>query len=161
MSRERSRRTVARLAAAAAAVTAVATAGLASWQPAQADTGRRIDVTAVKRADTQPRDVREGDSWVTYLDVYESGTERRVGDGSARCSAVLVDGRGMITQCQRVLRMRGGDLALSAMIDRFGPGPYTGDGAVVGGTGAFRDASGQARVTMSGRTVSFRIDLDD
>lgn len=120
---------------------------------------------ARKQADTEPRHPEVGDSWVTYLQLRQASGGGRagavVGDGSARCSAVSVTDRGIITQCQRVLRTDGGTIALSAMIDRFGAGPYTGPSAVVGGTGAYAGAEGQATITLDGPLVRFRIELDD
>ncbi|MFI5756986.1 hypothetical protein [Streptomyces sp. NPDC051569] len=148
----------------ALAVTGAAVVGFAApGPPAQARAGRTLDWVAVKKADTEPRTVTLGASWVTYLELHEARNGkpgRMIGDGSARCGAVLVTKEGPVTQCQRVLRLHDGSLALSAMIDRFGSGPYTGSSAVVGGTGIYATAAGDAEITLDGDLVRFRIHLD-
>jgi hypothetical protein len=160
----RTRRTARTAAAVSAAALVAAGAAVSAFvlQPAQAAPAPRaaheLTLTAVKQVDTEPARIAVGDSWVTYLKVYDDHGAK-VGDGSARCSAVLVTRNGAITQCQRVLRTADGDLALSAMIDRFGSGPFKGKSAVVGGTGRYAGASGEAQVVMDGRKVSFRIRL--
>ncbi|MFJ4923760.1 hypothetical protein [Streptomyces sp. NPDC088725] len=161
----RSRRPVTGLTAAAAAVLAAAGFVLPrAVAPADTDETKVVTWVAEKEADTEPHHVRLGDQWVTYLRLHESHGGRAgrvIGDGSARCGAVAVTARGAITQCQRVLRAHDGTLALSGMIDRFGPGPYVGRSAVVGGTGVYEGAGGQAEITLDGDHVRFRVHLDD
>ncbi|WP_329134408.1 hypothetical protein OG552_18880 [Streptomyces sp. NBC_01476] len=156
-------------AAAIAAVAAIAGLTSASGAPAPAaaqaaaPSGSALEWVAVKSADTQPKTLTLGASWVTHLEVHQSEDGkpgRTIGDGSAKCSVVDVTSQGAITQCQRVLRTAGGDLALSAMIDRFGAGPYTGDSAIVGGTGDYAGAGGEARITLDGKLVRFTLHLD-
>ncbi|KIF69207.1 hypothetical protein HY68_12410 [Streptomyces sp. AcH 505] len=167
MSAPRSRRALVGLAAGLGAMVAVAGFVLPrSAAPADHDDDTTVlSWVAEKQADTEPRHPEVGDSWVTYLQLREGsakgGNRPVIGDGSAKCSAVAVTDRGIITQCQRVLRTDRGTIALSAMIDRFGAGPYTGPSAVVGGTGAYAGAEGQATITLDGPVVRFRIELDD
>jgi hypothetical protein len=149
----------------AAAAVAAAVTGLAGASPAaERPAGRApVEWVAVKTADTQPRKLTPGASWVTYLDLHQSvggRAGRGIGDASAACAVVEVTRKGAITQCQRMLRTDGGSLALSALTDRFGAGPYTGDAAIVGGTGDFAGATGESRITLDGKLVRFTLHLD-
>ncbi|MCS0634836.1 hypothetical protein NX801_04015 [Streptomyces sp. LP05-1] len=146
-------------AGAVVAALALTTTGATGSDPARVG----HDWIAVKKTDTQPRTLRAGNSWTVYMTLHESENGkpgRRIGDASTRCSAVEITREGAITQCQRVFRTRQGNLVTTAMLDRFGPGPYTGVAAVAGGTGAYRHASGEARLTIDGERLTVRADLD-
>ncbi|MEV6983934.1 hypothetical protein AB0M95_22120 [Sphaerisporangium sp. NPDC051017] len=105
---------------------------------------------------TRPPHAKPGDSWVTYLALYDV-RKNRVGDGSARCTAASVTRQGVIAQCTRVLRTKAGQLTLLGMDDRFGAPPWTSTAAILGGTGRYAGMTGSARVTVTQRDVVFRV----
>ncbi|RCG31034.1 hypothetical protein DQ384_13910 [Sphaerisporangium album] len=105
---------------------------------------------------TRPPHAKPGDSWVTYLALYDV-KKNRVGDGSARCTAAMVTRQGVIAQCTRVLRTKAGQLTLLGMDDRLGAPPWTSTAAILGGTGRYAGMTGSARVTVTQRNVVFRI----
>lgn len=99
-----------RRAVTAAALTAVFTLPSTSAL-ATADVGDedivRVQLTGVPSTDTKPWLVETGDSWVTYLNLYDT-KKRFAGDASARCSAVEATHQRVTTQCTRVLRLKKG-----------------------------------------------------
>lgn len=119
---------------------------------------------AHKQSDTMPRSVRRGADWTVYVHLYEpkkGKPGKKTGDVTAHCSAVEVTPRGIIAQCQHVLRNDRGSITLSGAVDLFGPGPYGGNSAITGGTGTYVDAEGQAEFAISGDYAKLRISLDD
>ncbi|MFG2894365.1 hypothetical protein [Streptomyces sp. NPDC048248] len=125
---------------------------------------KKVEWIAVKKVHTQPQHPRAGDNWTLYFDLHQSRNGkpgRTVGDGSAQCSAVQVTPQGAIAQCQYVLRSDHGTLALTSLMDRFGPGPHTAGAPVRGGTRAYAEAEGDAVVTMHHERITFRVRLDD
>ncbi|MBT2383993.1 hypothetical protein [Streptomyces sp. ISL-11] len=166
MFRDRPRRALTVLAAAAAVAGAVTFSALSS-SSAAADGDRELRLTAVQKVGTQPDNPRTGDSWVTYFDLHTTAVDRagkesagrRVGDASDRCEVVLARYEGVVTQCQRVLRTDDGTLVLTSMTDRFGRGPWVTTAAVTGGTGTYAGATGEARITLDGERASYRVRL--
>ncbi|MEU3185564.1 hypothetical protein ABZ707_15370 [Streptomyces sp. NPDC006923] len=157
-------RVVLALAATTAMTAAVVTYAGAAPAPerASAKAATTLNWIGVKKVDTEPRSARAGASWTTFLELREDSRGRPgkvIGDGSARCGTVRVTSNGSTTQCQRVLRTSKGFIALSAMIDRFGRGPYKGASVVVGGTGSYAGAQGEAEIVLDGKQVRFRIHL--
>ncbi len=124
-----------------------------------------LDWVVTLKSGTRPLFVHQGDTWSLYGHLHERTADRgpgaKIGDMTARCTAVLVHARGHVQQCERVLRTDAGHLSLSDAMDVEGPGPHGAPAAVTGGTGAHADAEGEARITARGGTIEFRITLDD
>ena len=111
---------------------------------------------AAKYATTQPSDVKVGDSWVSYLSLYDE-KKRRTGDASVRCSAVHVTARRTLAQCTRVLRTEHGLITLIGLESVPATRPVTSHSAVTGGTGHYTGLTGTVRVTDGPRHVVFRV----
>ncbi len=105
---------------------------------------------------TQPAQVKPGDSWVTYFSLSD-GKRKRAGDGSARCSAVQATPHGVVAQCTRVLRTRHGQITLLGMDDWAGNPPWTSSSAITSGTDHYAGLTGSARSTVSGQHTIFKI----
>lgn len=152
------------LTAGAAAVSAVVGFALPTQAAAPTQDKHHFQWTAVEKESTKPQPIRAGDTWTAYLELHKGKGGKpgeTIGDVGARCGAVTVTAQGPTVQCLRVLRTKGGSLTLSSMLDRFGPGPYSTDVAVLGGTGAYRGARGEARMSIDGKIQTFDIHLDD
>jgi hypothetical protein len=160
MFRSLSRRTTVVTAAAMAAALAATAFTLT---PEQTTTKpKTLSWIGIEQHDTQPKHPRVGDSWTVYLHLHDNHNGKpgnKIGEGSARCSAAHVRHDGALVQCQALLRTDAGALALSAAMDRFGKGPFTGVSAVTGGTGSYREARGEAEITRSETTVIFKISV--
>lgn len=153
----------ARRAVTAAALTAVFTLPSVSAQ-AVADVGDkdivRVRLTGITSGDTSPWFVGAGDSWVTYLKLYDR-KKRFAGDASARCSAVEATQQRVTTQCTRVLRLKKGEITLHDMITRVDDSPITAKTAIAGGTGIYNDAEGEGYITLERDRVHFDLHVDD
>jgi hypothetical protein len=115
-----------------------------------------INFYASKLVNTQPSPLKAGDSWVSYLSVFD-GKRRRAGDAGVRCSAVHVSASGAVAQCTRVLRTKRGQITLVGLEGVAGTLPVTSNSTVVGGTGRYAGLTGAARITDGPRHVLFRI----
>ncbi|MEO3812967.1 hypothetical protein ABGB17_28530 [Sphaerisporangium sp. B11E5] len=111
---------------------------------------------AGKLTSTQPSPLKVGDSWVSYLSLFDA-KRRRTGDAGVRCSAVQVSPRGALAQCTRVLRTKHGQITLLGLEPVAGARPVTGVSTVTGGTGRYTGLTGAARVTDGPRHVVFRV----
>lgn len=132
--------------------------------PKAEDKVKVLNWLAHKQSDTMPRSVRRGADWTVYVHLYEpkkGKPGKKIGDATAHCGAVEVTPRGIIAQCQHVLRTDRGSITLSGAVDLFGGGPYGGISAITGGTGTYVDAEGQAEFDISGDYAKLRIGLDD
>ncbi|WP_327728632.1 hypothetical protein OG250_20245 [Streptomyces sp. NBC_00487] len=152
-----------RRAVTAAALTAVFTLPSTSAL-ATADVGDedivRVQLTGVPSTDTKPWLVETGDSWVTYLNLYDT-KKRFAGDASARCSAVEATHQRVTTQCTRVLRLKKGEITLHDVITRVDDSPITAKTAIAGGTGIYNDAEGEGYITLKRDWVHFDLHVDD
>lgn len=111
---------------------------------------------AAKYATTQPSDLKVGDSWVSYLSLFDE-KKRRAGDASVQCSAVHVGTRRSLAQCTRVLRTERGLITLIGLETVPAAVPVTSLAAVTGGTGHYTGLTGTVRVTDGPRHVAFRV----
>ncbi|GAA3829887.1 hypothetical protein GCM10022226_58410 [Sphaerisporangium flaviroseum] len=111
---------------------------------------------ADKVVNTQPGQIKAGDSWVTYLSLFDV-KKKRAGDGSARCSAVQATPQGVIAQCTHVLRTKRGQITLLGMDDWAGNPPWTSSAAITGGTDHYAGMTGSARITVSAQHVIIKI----
>jgi hypothetical protein len=132
--------------------------------PAAADVGDkdvvRVKLTGVPVSDPGRPFVPSGDSWVTYLHLYNL-KKQFVGDASARCSAVKASGNRVTAQCTRVLRLKDGELTLHDMITRVGNKRVTAKTAIAGGTGVYNDAEGEGYIILEHDRVRFDLHVDD
>ena len=120
----------------------------------------RLQLTGVAAGDTSPWSIDAGDSWVTFLELYDK-KKRFAGDASARCSALEATHERVTVQCTRVLRLKKGTLTLSDMITRVDSSPVTAKTAIAGGTGIYNDAEGEGYVTLDFDRVHFDLHVDD
>ncbi|GGL16097.1 hypothetical protein [Streptomyces flaveus] len=120
----------------------------------------RLKLTGVTETDTMPEYVEAGDSWVTYLNLYDS-KKRFAGDASSRCSAVEATRDHLTAQCTRVLRLKKGEITLHDMITRTNDAPITAKTAIAGGAGIYNDAEGEGYITLTGNRVHFDLHVDD
>jgi hypothetical protein len=105
--------------------------------------------------DVAPAGESVGDQLVFSEVLYRRG--REVGDSGVVCTVTeVVAYNGEMLHCVATLSLRRGQITLQGLIEVQGeddPGPWT--VAITGGTGAYRGASGEARVRdrPDGRTV--------
>ncbi|MFF6782940.1 hypothetical protein [Streptomyces sp. NPDC012510] len=120
----------------------------------------RIKLIGVPTSDTAPDYPVPGDSWTTYLHLYDA-KHKFVGDGGVRCTAVEADRHRLTAQCTRVLRLKGGEITLHDMISREGHRPVTAKTSISGGTGIYNDAEGEGYITQEKHRVVFDLHVDD
>ncbi|WP_274564655.1 hypothetical protein [Streptomyces spiramyceticus] len=75
--------------------------------PAPKDDAIVLDWLALTQSDTRPDQVQISSDWHVYAHLYENKSGKpgkKIGDASARCSAVDTTPQGVVTLCQRVLR---------------------------------------------------------
>jgi hypothetical protein len=120
----------------------------------------RVKFVGTTVVDTRPTSHVPGDSWVTYLHLYNP-KGKFVGDASSRCAAVDADQDRMTTQCTRVLRLKNGEITLHDMITRKDNETITAKTSIAGGTGDYNDAEGEGYITLDGDRVLFDLYVDD
>jgi allene oxide cyclase-like protein len=119
-------------------------------------------VSQLNPVDVDPVGDSVGDRLVFSETLFRRG--REVGMSGVDCVAVEVTPPYGVTtlQCVATLSLRRGQITLQGLIEVQGaddPGPWT--VAITGGTGAFRGASGQARVRrVSDTRTVYRLRLD-
>ncbi|EKX64673.1 hypothetical protein Sipo8835_26585 [Streptomyces ipomoeae] len=132
--------------------------------PAVADAGDedivRVRLVGITQVDRTPEHIQPGDSWTTYLHLYNP-KKKFVGDGSSRCTAVEADHNRLTAQCTRVLRLKGGEITLHDMISRQDHRPITAKTSIAGGTGIYNDAEGEGYITLDDHRVVFDLYVDD
>ena len=110
--------------------------------------------------DNAPAYAEPGDSWTTYLHLYNP-KHKFVGDGGSRCTVVEAGHHRFTAQCTRVLRLKGGEITLHDMISRKGHEPVTAKTSIAGGTGIYNDAEGEGYITLEGKRIVFDLYVDD
>lgn len=120
----------------------------------------RVKLIGVPTSDTSPEHPAPGDSWTTYLHLYDP-KHNFVGDAGVRCTAVEADQHRLTAQCTRVLRLKGGEITLHDMISREGHRPVTAKTSISGGTGIYNDAEGEGFITQEKDHVVFDLHVDD
>ncbi|GGY01473.1 hypothetical protein [Streptomyces djakartensis] len=129
----------------------------------------RVELVGVSGSDTTPvRDVRTSDGWTNHLDLYTEVTDgsgrkslRHAGDGTSECSAIAVQGPEVTAACTRVLRLAKGTLTLSDVIRYRSGERVTAKTGITAGTGHYRAAYGEGRITLEGRQVALVLDVDE
>ncbi|MEU9237207.1 allene oxide cyclase barrel-like domain-containing protein [Streptomyces subrutilus] len=117
----------------------------------------------MEETSTQTPTARVGDTWSVYRKLYEAKDGRpgrRIGESSSQCSVVHVTLDGLVSHCHGIAQTNEGSINIGSMQTRSGPGPYTWTAAVLGGTGVYRGASGEATLTRHDKYTLFDIDLD-
>ncbi|MET9323639.1 hypothetical protein ABZX75_26165 [Streptomyces sp. NPDC003038] len=136
---------------------------LSDPRPAQLDR-QVLHWIGVEETSTQTPTARIGDTWTIYRKLYQAKDGkpgRRIGETSSQCSVVHVTRGGLVSHCHGIAQTKDGSINMGSMQDRSGPGPYTWTAAVLGGTGAYRGATGEARLTRHDKYTVFEISLDD
>ncbi|MGW0364530.1 allene oxide cyclase barrel-like domain-containing protein [Streptomyces sp. NPDC002990] len=152
------------LAATAAVCAVLATSAFTSPSPSQpARSDKRLHWIGVEETSTQTPTARVGDIWSVYRTLYEAKDGkpgRRIGESSSQCSVVHVTANELVSHCHGVAQTREGSINIGSMQTRTGPGPHSWTAAVLGGTGAYRGATGEATLTRHDKYTLFDIDLD-
>jgi hypothetical protein len=97
-----------------------------------------------------------GASYTTFLSVVDNVSGDK-GDGSGQCAVVGKDKDGtLISRCLTILRLPAGEITINGMFTRKFPATYK--GAILGGTGAFKDITGEADMTRpDAKTIQIKI----
>jgi len=136
-----------------------------SRQPARAQTDVQVFSPGPRRhtfLDFERQGLRLGDRLAARGPLLDPARTDRVGRAYLDCVVVNqitddpVEGPGGLYWCMYVLRLSGGDLILEGLDPR-GPGVYT--FAVLGGTGVYAGAAGEATLTDGTDGTDFVIDL--
>jgi hypothetical protein len=128
---------------------------------AQIDVHVVLQSGRVKFLDFGREGLRLGDRLATRGPLLDATQTSKVGTAHADCVVVsrITDGRsgpGGVYRCRYLLDLTDGDLVLEGL-DPHGPGVYT--MAVLGGTGVYAAASGDATLTDTKTETVFMIDL--
>jgi hypothetical protein len=141
------------------------TAGIwSSQQPARAQADVHVLVEPSKGTflNFQQQGLRLGDRLAARGSLLDPTGTDRVGRHYFECVVMNkitddpVEGPGGLYWCSYVLRLADGDLTIEGL-DPHGPGVYT--FAVLGGTGAYAGAVGEATLTDTSDTTDIVIDL--
>ncbi|SDD96834.1 allene oxide cyclase barrel-like domain-containing protein [Actinokineospora iranica] len=87
-----------------------------------------------------------GSTYVVLSDLFDDRGDA-AGRGFATCSIVDVTAAGPVVAATMVLRLADGEIHYQRVFDRFGAYPRSGTGAILGGTGAYRDVLGEVEAT--------------
>ena len=132
---------------------------------AEAQTSVHVFWPAPSKATFQDLDregLRLGDRLAARGPLLDASQTSRVGRGYLECVVMIeisddpVEGPGGLYRCTSVLRLADGDITIGGL-DPHGPGVYT--FAVLGGTGAYADATGEATLTDTSSGADIVIDL--
>lgn len=113
----------------------------------------------VKVLDFEQNGFRLGDRLAARGPLLDGGRTSQVGYGYMDCvvmNKIADDPAGGLYWCTSVLRLADGDLTVEGL-DPHGPGVYT--FAVLGGTGTYSGASGEATLTDTAEGTDFEINL--
>jgi len=136
-----------------------------SQRPAGAQTEVRVFWPAPSKAtflDFEQQGLRLGDRLAARGPLLDGSRTSQVGHGYLDCVVMNritddpVEGPGGLYWCTAVLRLAEGDLTVEGL-DPHGPGVYT--FAVLGGTGAYEGAAGEATLTDESEGTELVIDL--
>lgn len=130
------------LLAAAVPLAAAAPAAAAPEAPAPTKT---VELTARRTKITLPEVPTLGLTYITTLDLFDAagGKLGRAVTSSFVCDLTL---EGPTVQATVVLQLGDGEIHYQRVLNRFGSYPRTATGAIVGGTGAYADATGTVDV---------------
>jgi hypothetical protein len=136
------RRQLAGLALGTAAGVTLAAAGA----PTPAAAQEPLSLIARRTELTLPDLPALGLPYVCLLDLFDqAGTQ--VGTATAGAMIVGVTLEGPVVLASVVLHLADGEIHYQRVMDRFGAFPRTAAGAVTGGTGGYRDATGEVAIT--------------
>src|SRR5437660_4114291 len=121
----------------ATALLSVAAAVTASAAPRAGDL--LLDAQATITQTTMTANMAAGASYAEYASVTDNASGTK-GDASSQCSVAGKDNR-----CLTILRLPGGEITFDSLFTPTYPATYK--GAVLGGTGAFKDITGEADMT--------------
>jgi hypothetical protein len=131
---------------------------LAMPSTAQA-TPKQLEVYARRRQITLPNLPALGLTYIATFDLTDAaGTP--IGEGFANNSIVDVTLAGPVVLSQVVLRLTDGEVHYERIIKRFGDYPRSSTGAILGGTGAYATASGDAQIVWPDKdTIKITLNL--
>jgi hypothetical protein len=142
------------------------TAGIwLSQQPARAQTDVEVRVLGPGKhafLNFERPGLRLGDRLAARATLYDAAGTNQVGRAYLDCVVMNkitddpVEGPGGLYWCTYILRLTEGDLTIEGL-DPHGPGVYT--FAVVGGTGVYAGAAGEATLTDDSEGTDIVIDL--
>lgn len=87
-----------------------------------------------------------GVPYVCLLDLFDQ-EDTQVGTATAGATIVGVTVEGPVVLASVVLHLADGEVHYQRVMDRFGDFPRTAMGAIQGGTGSYRDATGEVEIT--------------
>lgn len=87
-----------------------------------------------------------GVPYVCLLDLFDEA-ETQVGTATAGATVVGVTPQGPVVLASVVLHLADGEIHYQRVMDRFGDFPRTAAGAILGGTGGFRDVRGEVEIS--------------
>jgi hypothetical protein len=136
----------------ALAVASVAVASAASSGARASDHPVQVIRLVARQVQVTPLDVgapgfSPGDQEVVAADLYRDG--RKVGQNASSCQVVRVANNAATVQCFITLSLPDGQISTQGLAISTGAGPGTFSLAITGGTGAYRTAHGQMRVTAT------------
>ena len=111
--------------------------------------------------DVGGHDFTVGDYFVIELDpLFNRSDTRRVADSSGDCLVVAIDqrGSGATIECDTTFHFSRGSLAVEATVE-FTETEESGVGAVTGGTGTYKAADGQVRISSVDRGLLFQFEV--
>jgi hypothetical protein len=130
------------------AVSSSSAVAKSSRPPVRRATQQTINLVLKQRAFTLPLEPTLGESFVEQADLLDSSAAR-IGEAGANCGVVKVEPGRSTAVCNLVFQLPRGQLHFSGMIELSGDTlDDQFDLAIVGGTGSYRLARGQAHVAV-------------
>jgi hypothetical protein len=108
--------------------------------------GGPLSLTARRTENTLPDLPALGMPYVCLLDLFDEA-QSQVGTATAGSMVVGVTLEGPVVLASVVLHLPDGEVHYQRIMDRFGGFPRTAVGAILGGTGAYRDARGEVDIS--------------
>ena len=146
-------------AAAAISVAAAATAFAVIFTTAAPASTRsddpKVDVAVNIDQITLTDESKPGDTYTTYLKVHDNIGNTDT-EGSGQCALVPKAAGPLVSRCLTILQLKDGEITINGTFTRVFPVTYK--GAVLGGTGAYKDIHGEADMTRPDpKTISIKI----
>jgi hypothetical protein len=124
-------------------------------------TPKQLEVYARRRQITLPNLPALGVTYIATFDLTDAAG-KPIGEGFASNSIVDITLDGPVVLSQVVLRLAGGEVHYERIIKRFGDYPRASTGAILGGTGAYATARGDAQIVWPDKdTIKVTLNLAD
>lgn len=120
--------------------------GAAATAPAGSAPAQPLPLVARRTELTLPALPTLGVPYVCLLDLFDQAG-MPVGTAAAGATVVGVSLQGPVVLASVVLQLAGGEIHYQRVMDRFGAYPRTAVGAILGGTGGYRDVRGEVGIS--------------